>query len=885
MFMLKARIKKELNSITKYLCNNWVGIVLSIAIGALLIWLIKVLDTRIPTAEYLSFVIFPPFWLSVVVMYVFLIALYQKTVSFFLRYRNSYFLSEPHFLAVDFFILALLPALVYFAYLLLDITAQSTILIASAVLFFVAEYFHAVSKSIKTMAFTNAQDERSQASTLFSDEPISRDEEDLVGRKRFAEALKEHIYNLSFVNSFVIALYGRWGEGKTSILNLFKKEVKNDGKILIYEFDPWFFGDENAIVGNFYRGLEDLLQENYFIPRDTKKYLTLYPEILIKGFVGLSFNFHRKESEDRPMEIKKKIEQFVSAMDKRVLVVIDNIDRLQREEVLAVFRLVKLTSQMKNMVFLLSFDPSRVAETIKDTERDPYDYIEKIVQLPIHLPMTEQRKIDRFLLFSYPDVGYRSEIDKLFDRLGVEGKRRKDFDEAFVKIYNSELKQLFSTFRAAKRYLNSIIFRLPFVEREVNLYDFFMVEVLQTFFPAIYADLKNSPWYYASHWSFEFTLSPLSYNENKRREEIKQHLDNLLIDEKEKTIVISLLEDIFPEVKNAVSRNQANYDGLAASYRIEKRIAHPECYMKYLMLDVREGIIPDKEFEDILKQWSESLVKEEDIASTFFEKYKKESKLIDLLQRLKLHAGSLDKETALALIGAIYKNCSRFTREGDMWNTEFDQSEGVIFRILEDNQSIKKEEIQGVLKEVIENMKCFDYASMVLLTCRKERGGSLHRVYENIKYEDLTDILEKRLKKHFIEDKNDVFEEYPQVREYAFILYQWATRWGDKEKTNKDLVTDYLIGLIEKKPSYAGYFLVYEVKKGLGFHEDQKYFDYSSFVAGYDVDKYTQKLVELGGRAYSTESEKEAIELLLNAHKKAQDEKNKLAQNNTEKTP
>lgn len=875
--MPKARIQKEFKSALTYFSKNWVRFVLSLAISVLLVWLVKVLDGLIPTEEYLSRIILPPFWIWVVVTYALLIASYQKAVSLFLRYRNSYFLSEPHFLAVDFFVLSLLPALAYFVYLHLDIAVQSAILIISVVLFLAAEYLHAIVRSIKTTVFANAHGEQQATSTLFSDEPISRDEEDLVGRKRFAGALKEHIYNLSFINSFVIALYGRWGEGKTSVLNLFKREIKDDGKILIYEFDPWFFGDENAIVGNFYRGLEDLLQENYFIPRDTRKYLTLYPEILIKGFVGLSFNFHKKESEDRPAEIKKKIEQFVSAMDKRVLVVIDNIDRLQRDEVLAVFRLVKLTSQMKNMVFLLSFDPARVAETIKDTERDPHDYIEKIVQLPIHLPMTEQRKIDRFLLFSYPNVGYRSEIDKLFDRLEIDEKRRKNFDEAFVKIYNSDLKQLFSTFRAAKRYMNSIVFRLPFVQREVNLYDFFIIEVLQTFFPAIYADMKNAPWYYVSRWSFEFMISPLSYDDNRRREEIKAHIEALLKDEKEKTLIISLLEDVFPEVKNAFSRNSASYDGLAASYRIEQRAAHPECYLKYFMLEVREGVIPDSEFGDLLESWKGSSTQEADIEKSFFEKYQKETKLIDLLGVIKLHSRTIDDNLALAIIRVIYKNCSRLMREGDMWNTEFNQAEGVIFRILEDNESIKKESIKDILMEVISNTNCFDFASIVVMTCKKERGGSLFRVYENIDFEAFVKKLEERLEEHFITGNVDIFVEYPQVREYAFILYQWATRWGDVAKNNKDLVTDYLLGLIEKKPSYAGYFLVYEVKKGLGFHEDKKYFDYSSFATGYDANKYVKKLEELGESAYSTESEKEAVELLLGAHKKAQDEKNKLA--------
>ena len=157
------------------------------------------------------------------------------------------------------------------------------------------------------------------------------------------------------------------------------------------------------------------------------------------------------------------------------MIIIDDIDRLQREQILAVFQLIKLTSKIKNMIFLLSFDPDKVASAIECAQEmpDPQGYIEKIVQLPINIPMTDQNIIDKFIYYSYPEIGHRSEIDKLFDRLKIDEGRIKEFEEQFGIIYQSELRQILSTFRATKRYLNSIFFRLPPIIGEVYLYDFF----------------------------------------------------------------------------------------------------------------------------------------------------------------------------------------------------------------------------------------------------------------------------------------------------------------------------------------------------------------------------------------------------------------------------
>jgi hypothetical protein len=726
----------------------------------------------------------------------------------------------------------------------------------------------------KSLAIESQQYTLRNHLSLFSDEPIGDETEDLIGRINFVSALKENIYNLTFKESFVMALHARWGEGKTSILNLLKKEIRKDGSMIIYDFDPWFFGNEDALTSSFYRGLEDLLQEHYFIPKKIKSFLKLYPEVLIKGFVGINFQFLKSKTEDRPLELKREIEHFITSVDKRILVIIDDLDRLQRDEILAVFRLIKLTSHMKNMIFLLSFDPIRVALIIKnkDLEEDLQSYIEKIVQLPIHIPMADQRIVDKFLLFSYPDIGYRSEIDKFFDQLQIGVDRRREFDDAFVKIYQSNLRQIFSTFRAAKRYLNGIRFRLPFIEREIYLYDFFIIEIFHTFFPNIYADIKSSAWSYISPWSLEvMAFSPFPHDEKQKYLAIKKHIEQIISNQENKALLVSLLEDIFPEVKNAFvaeGHGHTDYSGMEVDYRTKKRIAHPDCFFKYFMLGVREGIIPDAEFEDLLKQWIKSSSPEAEIESSLFGKYQKVFKLIDLLQRLKIYASSIHESLVLPLIRTVYHNCSKFQREGDLWNTEYSQAEGLIFRLLEDNAAVKHDQVHSILKEIVEQVECLDFASWVVLGSNESRGGGLHKIYKNVQLKELRDILSGRLRKDFVEGRKDIFDIYPRERQFAFILHQWATRWEDPKESHRDEVNDYLMNLFKTKPNRLGYFLLHFVIERIDFDKG-KYFDYAGFKVAYDSNKLFSCLTELGEKAYSTESEKVAIELFIKAHKKS----------------
>lgn len=857
---MKTYLINEFKSLKNYLIRNWDQVFLSLALGFVLFWFVSTHYTEAKVLFSKIRVLKPTLWLSFTIEWLVLLALYKKFLSLWTYYKHSYYIKETHLSWIDRIVIVSIPPLCLLN-LKHFLTSDYFLVVISSLLGFIAlTYLIAVIPKIKEnfQKVKLREDEFFEKTFLYSDEPIDDSTQDSIGRGLFANALKENIYNLSFKESFVMALYGKWGEGKTSILNLLRKIIREENKILVYEFDPWFYGSEDALTTNFYRGLEDLLQEYYFIPHKVKKVLRFYPEILIKGFTNIGIDFKNKESEDRPIEIKKEIEGFIAGLDKRILVIIDDIDRLQKEEVLAIFRLIKLTSHIKNLVFLISFDASRVVKILGYTDfEDPQSYIEKIIQLPINLPMTDQSKIDKFLLYSYPAIEHKSEIDKLFDRLNLNPVKRAEFDKLFTPFYQSNLRQIFSTYRVAKRYLNSILFRLPFIEREVFLYDFFIVEIIQTFYPEIYADMKSSPWYYlSSNWSFEaIAYSPLPYEPKEKQVAIRAHIEKIIEKLPNKKVVLSLLETIFPQIQDTFSSGSYHVDSGKA--RIDKKISHPECYGKYFMLGTREELIPDAEFEDMIKQWKDSSDIEKEIEKSFFEKYQKEFKLLQLIERLKLHSGIIDSSLVLPLISVISKNSNKLQHEGELWQNEFDQAEGLISLLVEGRKDvIKDEEISPLLKNLIQNTPRIDLATIIVLTCNETKGV---RLQTNVITDELRLTLDQRLSKHFIEEKKSIFEEYSKEREFGLILYQWSTNWGKESNVIRVKVNDYLVTVFRENPVQLSFFLKHFMKEGRPFDEKKLYFDYQGFISAYDPEKFAKLITEVDSKAYTTESEKESV--------------------------
>lgn len=111
------------------------------------------------------------------------------------------------------------------------------------------------------------------------------------------------------------------------------------------------------------------------------------------GFIGSLM-----ESSNNIAAAKAKVNKAIKASGKKAVVFIDNIDRLDKSQVVEVFRLLSTIADYAGITYILPFDKDFVCSAIKESlppDQSGSEYIEKIVQIPIHLPALSRSTLDR----------------------------------------------------------------------------------------------------------------------------------------------------------------------------------------------------------------------------------------------------------------------------------------------------------------------------------------------------------------------------------------------------------------------------------------------------------------------------------------------------------
>jgi len=647
-----------------------------------------------------------------------------------------------------------------------------------------------------------------------SEEAIEFPEQDLLDRKKFIEDLQKEIENMSFSDSFVFGLYGSWGEGKTSVINLLKNKFKESEDFLIVNFDPWNFKDEEAILSAFYNQIEKSFSQKFILPGFKKTFMK-YQNLISMGLSQTGIKIDFSDTKESIEEIRQRIESYITQIKKKIIIFIDDIDRLQPNEILLVLKLVRLSANFKNTIFLLAFDPVIVQDYFKNDLNIDSEFLEKIVQKPIPLPAIEQQYIDQFL---------DTHIEKLFDELTISKERREKFEKDFSLIYRTQVKKIFKTLRRAKRYLNGLRSTLPPIKDEVNLHDFLILEIINVFYPKVYSDIWKNPWFYIPlNWSVEdYFLSPFSFTleEDKKYSQIKEHIKNLVKNEKEGEVLEGLLKDIFFfEVKKALGESIAEYNSDAVSCRAEKRITHPESFRKYFMLKVPSSEISDEFIETTLDIWHsiKDTKKENVIYKTIFELQKK-SILSIFFNKLKVFIDKIPKEVIYKIIKVIYKNAGKFSVKGagNIEGSEYHNSISLLLLLI--NDKIEKDKMKSVLEEIVMDTPYLPFAVLIVHSCQKRGRGSFFNIYESIDIDKLRKKVSKRLKEHFVDKKRDIFKEIPEKDGgWIFVLYQWGSNWESFGGDNNKIVNNYVLSIIKDDAKKFTEFLTSQ--KGITFSE------------------------------------------------------------------
>lgn len=793
----------------------------------------------------------------------FLIFSWEKYQKLWQRYKNTYDLENPPFIYIDYIALFI----IFSAFLIILLQAKYILIPGISLKFkaFASINFILIIGWILSSYYW--KDKREKQTILnkdklsLSDEPIQFIEQDLLGRENFIEDLQKEIKSLPFDNSFIFGLYGSWGKGKTSVINLLiNKFMKNDD-FLIINFDPWNFKDEEAILSAFYNQMEQSISQKFILP-DSKKTFIKYQNLISLGLSQAGIKIDFSDTKESIKEIKQRIESYITQTKKKIIIFIDDIDRLQPNEILLVFKLVRLSANFKKTIFFLAFDQEIIQNYFKNDLNIDSEFLEKIVQKPIPLPAIEQQDIDQFL---------DNQIEILFDELIISKERREKFEKDFSLIYRTQVIKLFRTLRHAKRYLNGLCSTLPPIKNEINLYDFLILEIIRVFYPKVYNDIWNNPWFYIPlYWSIEdYFLSPFSFTleKDEKYSKIKEHIGKLVENEKKEDVLKELLMNIFfVEVKNALSGSGIEYSGdIVASYRAEKRITHPESFKKYFMLKVPSSEISDEFIETTLDIWhsTEDTKKENVIYKTIFGLQEK-SILLKFFNKLKVFIDKISKEVVYEIIKVIYKNAGKFSRKGvgNIEGSEYYNSISLLLSLVDDK--IEKDKIQSVLEEIVMDTQYLPFAVLIVHFCQKKGRGSFYNIYESANLYKLQNEVANRLKKYFVDEKRDIFEEIPEKDGgWIFVLYQWATNWETFKGDNNKVINNYVLSLIKGDAKKFITFLASQ--RGVTF-SDAPVFNLKEISRIYNLSDLNKLAEKFKNNPTLSSKEKETIEIFLKTY-------------------
>jgi hypothetical protein len=686
---------------------------------------------------------------------------------------------------------------------------------------------------------------------LDSDRPISPGDEDLLERGRFLDQFAEIINKYEETDSFVFGLLGKWGEGKTSILNFLEGKLKKDS--IVIRFDPWYFNNQDKLLEKFFELIYKKINESYFYPNLTKHFKR-YQKVLAFALRKYGFDLEAIAGDSDIEETKEKLNEAVQSLNKKIVIFIDDIDRLEGCEIAFVLKLIKLCGNFHKFLYIVAFDKDAVIDALKAINIQP-NFIHKIIQLEIELPKIEQIRLDQI---------FKGTLVSLFDAMNIlqTDNESEIFLRTFRLEYRNQIRKLMVSVREIKRFFNTLKLKLPLVKDEVNYSDFIILEIVRIYFPGVYEDIyKNREYYYFSEWNKE--VSPWFGKEKDRQETINKHLDNVLPTDERKSIIVNLLAALFPLIGNYTNRNLLQF-GNNREFEKGRRIAHPAYFERYFLLNVPIMEISDAYMNILLQDLnSETPSRVKEILVNEYKKFKSEKKLIDFLDKLILYKTEINSAIYEAIIESIYENTSLFSSQPrTLFDSETDLAMSLVSIMA--NHFSDTPEIQRILIKVIKEAETDFFASFMINYLTPETNKIISN-WTHIGNPELNQVLSERLQGRYIKENKNVFEE--DYDHSGFILNRWAVCSED----DKNKVNHYLLSLFENQPIYIGKFIVRYQTIIVGFlYEDLKHL--------IDIDKFYELVSKHKNNAFSNANEEFAIEKFIDNYQKEKPKNNKKAE-------
>lgn len=630
----------------------------------------------------------------------------------------------------------------------------------------------------------------------YSDKPIESCEYDLLGRAQFSEYLAQSLLKLDSSESFTVGINGKWGTGKTSVLNMVQKKINilsegmaENEKPLIMRFEPWNYSDCNQLLQQFFSQLSSTISiknndkslkvvgeklEQYASSFDLLQYI---PEIgkylnIVPGIVKTIGGKIKKNSEIRLNDMSVQKEALVNALKKqnhRIIIFIDDIDRLSNEQICLVFQLVCSVAGFPNVIYVLSFDKRIVVNALSKVQNcDGNEYLEKIIQIPFELPEVDETKIHNVLF---------SRLDKLILEYDI-----KQIDQTYWShIFRTCVVPYIHTLRDVIRVSNVLDLKLSLLGNEVNFCDLVAICVFQATAPQIITYIQqNKNILVGSKDPFD---SLKSWGEKSKGKE--DYLKDF------SAIVGIAAEDLLESLSALFPKFAAN---VHASYeyksdddlRRKKRLAHIDKYDLYMTLSLESLAVS----ESGIHQTVYSMLEDELIS--FLHQVNNDGQAVDYLLELKSRIEQIPIERVPMFVQVLIEHAYDLTGKKGSFITAVsatDYAEHLAEKLLlripdeEDRVSLIKAILDRCTNQGIQAFSTilnrFELSYGRLAAKGREHG---EKVISLVSLEMLEAAFAEKMKKLYVENQMNVLDQ-PNSR---MLCYLWEQFDGDTYRQRLD---------------------------------------------------------------------------------------------------
>src|SRR6266446_1161508 len=513
-----------------------------------------------------------------------------------------------------------------------------------------------------------------------SDAPISDPSEDAFDRWPFAQRIGETIAARSDPASLCIGIYGSWGEGKSTVLKFVERELARHADIRIIHFNPWRFRREDDFFVGFFSALAGGIGQSLKTRRErAAKAVAPYTKILSPVSIGVgvpglgSVNVSTAqvtksltEAASADVEtLKARLDRLIKETKKKLVIVVDDIDRMDRAQIHAVFKLIKACGDFLHTIYVLAFDDKAVAAALGSEYGEGnvtagYDFLEKIVQVPLRLPAASGTSLRQFFI---------AEVNRVLGAAQIN--LSEDEAHSFVRGYDRGFGRAVTTPRMAKRYGNALAFGLPLLAGEVSTDDLLLIEAMRVFFPTLYYFVKSNS---------ETVLNPPveTFNKQATTNLVSSGIDT--VETSYRDDARRLLLALFPRLETVFGSMTYGSES-EIGWAKQKRVCAREYFQRYFSYAIGKEEVSDRQIDAVCS------AAEQDNAAAVSQQLKEPisgKQAESVLTKLYYRVGELSVDAATIIAKEFVLYGGVFSREGGFAQlSSFTRAGGLVAALVE----------------------------------------------------------------------------------------------------------------------------------------------------------------------------------------------------------